>query len=62
MIPTLFVGILGFLQLWTKFLNIEIFIKLCITYVIYIVVLSAIYGLKQFFAEQKEMKDRNLIN
>ena len=62
LIPTICIGILGFLQLWTDFLSFEVFIKLCITYLIYILVLSAIYGLQQYFAEQKVLKDKNLVN
>lgn len=62
LIPTVFIGILGFLQLWTNIIDSEIFLKLCITYLIYIVVLSAIYGLKEYFAQQKILKEKNLIN
>jgi len=62
LIPTICIGILGFIQLWTEILNVNIFIKLCVTYFIYIIVLSSVYGLKEYFAQQKNLKEKNLIN
>jgi len=61
-IPTVLIGILVMLKLWTGYIETELFIKLCITYFVYIVVLSAIYGLQEYFKEQKILKEKNLIN
>jgi len=55
-IPTVLIGILGMLKLWTGYIETDFFIKLCITYAIYVVVLAAILGLQEYFKKQEKNK------